>query len=136
MSDLQQRLVEKIKELEAELSSLREKKETYEGGIGLGLSLNGKPLKAASDDDLAMAVVRLYANIECATAIPINASKETMALVKDTIATTEHLRNSAYFLLESRQCAAKITSINALLAKARSLMSQDSKVADFLKDLE
>jgi RNA:NAD 2'-phosphotransferase (TPT1/KptA family) len=39
-------------------------------------------------------------------------------------------------LLESRQCAAKITSINALLAKARSLMSQDSKVADFLKDLE
>jgi hypothetical protein len=136
MSDLQQRLSEKIKDLEAELSSLREEKESYDRGIGLGLNLNGKPLKAATDTELAEAILRLTVSLKGTDDLTFRASEQTLKLLKEVTENVKILCNAAYSLLESRQCAAKITSINALLAKARSLMSQDSKVADFLKDLE
>ena len=101
-----------------------------------GLSLNQKPLKAATDTELAEAILRLTVSLEGTNALTFSASEQTLKLLKEATENVRILRNAALSLLESRQCAAKIASASALLAKARSLLSQDSKVADFLKDLE
>jgi hypothetical protein len=137
MADVQKKLTDKIEELEGLFKAAFASFELHDRRVQRGLSINGKPVAALGDKELLDVLLDANTKLLVFDRAKDNCSCPALdALFDEKKKEIETLIGSVSCLLVSRQRALYCKELTQKINKARSLMSQEAKIEEFLSSLD
>jgi hypothetical protein len=136
MGNIQEKLTDKIAELETLYKASFESFELHDRRVQRGLSINGKPVAALGDKELIDVLLDANAKLLVFEQAKDNCSCPALEpLFDEKKLEIQTLIGSVSALLVARQRALYCKDLTQKISTARSLMSQEAKIAEFLSSL-